>query len=185
MTQLPCTRPWQTKNLMAMLLLFRILLQFQHVLIKVRHKQPILNNTIFFKFGLSFCLAISAVIFLHPEEPLCHLPSGIDPDALPSPPLSSEYDVPHDPLPNPDKRIQYAPVTAFPSPKDNSSQCSHHFLQSYLPVLLPKWLIHMWLISIGPLINQLRCCMSMNCIMHLVLNLCKELLCCFCCSVII
>ena len=27
--------------------------------------------------------------------------------------------------------------------------------------------------------------MSVNCIMHLVLNLCKELLCCFCCSVII
>ena len=37
-TQLPCTRPWQAENLMAMLLLLRILFQFQHVLIKVRHK---------------------------------------------------------------------------------------------------------------------------------------------------
>ena len=43
----------------------------------------------------------------------------------------------------------------------------------------------MWLISICSLVNQLCCCMSMNCIMHLVLNLCKELLCCFCCPIII
>ena len=37
------------KIIMAMLLLLRILFQFQHVLIKVRQEQPILNNTIFFK----------------------------------------------------------------------------------------------------------------------------------------
>ena len=44
------------KILMAMLLLLRILFQFQHVLIKVRHKQPILNDTIFFKFGFGMKL---------------------------------------------------------------------------------------------------------------------------------
>ena len=44
------------KILMAMLLLLCILFQFQHVFIKIRHKQPILNNTIFFKFSFSFCL---------------------------------------------------------------------------------------------------------------------------------
>ena len=37
-------------------LFLRILFQFQHVLIKVGHKQPVLNDTILFKFSLSFCL---------------------------------------------------------------------------------------------------------------------------------
>ena len=39
------------------LLPLRILFQFQHVFIEVRHKQPILNNTIFFKFSFSFCFS--------------------------------------------------------------------------------------------------------------------------------
>ena len=56
MPQLPCTRPWQAEILIAMLLLLRVLFQFQHVLIKVGHKQSVLNNTIFFKFSFSFCL---------------------------------------------------------------------------------------------------------------------------------
>ena len=72
------------------------------------------------------------------EEPLCHLPSEIDPAALPSLPWSSECDALHDPLPNPDTLKRYALMNAFPSLKDNSSQHLHRFLQSYLPVLLPK-----------------------------------------------
>ena len=100
------------------MLLLRILFQFQHVLIKIRHEQPILNNTIFFKFSFSFCLGNLSSDFA------CI--------------LKNISVVPPDPLPNPDKQIQYALMNAFPSLKDNSSQHSHHFLQSCLPALLPK-----------------------------------------------
>lgn len=37
-------------------LFLRILFQFQHVFIKIRHEQSVLNNTILFKFSLRFCL---------------------------------------------------------------------------------------------------------------------------------
>ena len=43
----------------------------------------------------------------------------------------------------------------------------------------------MWLTCICSLINQLCCCMSVNCIMHLILHLGKKLLCRFCRAVII
>ena len=43
-------------NRETILLLLRILFQFQHVFIKVRHKQSVLNNTILFKFSLCFSL---------------------------------------------------------------------------------------------------------------------------------
>ena len=43
----------------------------------------------------------------------------------------------------------------------------------------------MWLFCIGSLVNQLRCCMSVNCIMHFILYLGKELLSCLRGSVII
>ena len=44
------------KILIAMLLLLRVLFQFQHVLIKVRHEQSILNHAVFFKFSFGLCL---------------------------------------------------------------------------------------------------------------------------------
>ena len=45
------------QEILIAILLFHILFQFQHVFIEVRHKQPILNNTIFFKFSFSFCFS--------------------------------------------------------------------------------------------------------------------------------
>jgi hypothetical protein len=86
----------------------------------------------------AFAFAISAVI-LHPEGLLCHLPSEINPDALTSPPSSLGYDALHDPLPNPNKLIQYVLMTAFPVLKDNFSLYLHHFLLLCLPELLPKF----------------------------------------------
>lgn len=60
MARFPCTRPYMLENsaLKARndLLLLCILFQFQHVLIKVRHKQSVLNDTIIFKFSFGFCL---------------------------------------------------------------------------------------------------------------------------------
>ena len=44
---------------------------------------------------------------------------------------------------------------------------------------------HMRLFSIGTLINQFRCCMTMDRIMHFILHFCKEIFCCQCITVIV